>query len=33
MRFCAWGSASKDLVRRMDLDIALEEIKYVGKKV
>ena len=30
--FCAWGSASKDLVRRMDLDVALEEIKYVGEK-
>ena len=28
--FCAWGSASKDLVRRMDFDIAIEEIKYVG---
>ena len=30
--FCAWGSASKDLVRRMDLEVALEEIKYVGKR-
>jgi len=30
--FCAWGSASKDLVRRMDLDQALSEIKYVGTR-
>ncbi len=30
--FCAWGSASKDLVRRMSLDQALAEIEYVGKR-
>lgn len=30
--FCAWGSASKDLVRRIDLDQALAEIAYVGKR-
>lgn len=30
--FCAWGSASKDLVRRIDLDQALAEITYVGQK-
>lgn len=30
--FCAWGSASKDLVRRMDLDQALAEIAYVGER-
>lgn len=30
--FCAWGSASKDLVRRMALDQALEEIDYVGAR-
>ena len=28
--FCAWGSASKDLVRRLDLDTVLAEIEYVG---
>lgn len=28
--FCAWGMASKDLVRRLDLDTALAEIDYVG---
>lgn len=28
--FCAWGMASKDLVRRFDLDMALEEIDYVA---
>ena len=28
--FCAWGSASKDLVRRLDFDTALAEIEYVG---
>lgn len=30
--FCAWGSASKDLVRRMDIDQALAEIAYVGER-
>ena len=30
--FCAWGSASKDLVRRMDLEQALAEIAYVGER-
>lgn len=30
--FCAWGSASKDLVRRIDLDQALAEIAYVGER-
>ena len=29
--FCAWGAASKDLVRRFDIDVALAEIDYVGK--
>ena len=28
--FCAWGSASKDLVRRLDFDTVLAEIEYVG---
>ena len=30
--FCAWGSASKDLVRRIDLDQSLAEIAYVGDR-
>ncbi len=30
--FCAWGSASKDLVRRLDIDQALAEIDYVGQR-
>jgi len=30
--FCAWGSASKDLVRRLDLNQALAEIAYVGDR-
>lgn len=30
--FCAWGSASKDLVRRIDLDQSLAEIAYVGER-
>lgn len=30
--FCAWGSASKDLVRRMDFDVSLEEIEYVSQR-
>lgn len=30
--FCAWGMASKDLVRRLDLDTALAEIAYIGER-
>ena len=30
--FCAWGMASKDLVRRFDLETALAEIEYVGAR-
>ena len=30
--FCAWGSASKDLVRRLDLDQAIGEFEYVGAR-
>ncbi|MGD1877672.1 MAG: B12-binding domain-containing radical SAM protein [Kiloniellaceae bacterium] len=30
--FCAWGSASKDLVRRLNIDQALAEIAYVGER-
>ena len=30
--FCAWGSASKDLVRRLDVNQALAEIRYVGER-
>ena len=30
--FCAWGSASKDLVRRIDMDQAIAEILYVGER-
>jgi hypothetical protein len=30
--FCAWGMAAKDLVRRLDFDVALEEIAYVGAR-
>lgn len=30
--FCAWGSASKDLVRRIDFDQAIAEIAYVGDR-
>ncbi len=30
--FCAWGAASKDLVRRIDFDQALAEIAYVGER-
>jgi len=30
--FCAWGMASQDVVRRMDLDMALKEIYYVGER-
>lgn len=28
--FCAWGSASQNLVRRFHLDVILAEIEYVG---
>ncbi len=30
--FCAWGSASKDLVRRLDVGQALAEIAYVAER-
>ena len=30
--FCAWGMASKDLVRRFDLDTALAEVRYIGAR-
>ena len=30
--FCAWGSASKDLVRRLGFDQAKAEIEYVGER-
>jgi radical SAM superfamily enzyme YgiQ (UPF0313 family) len=30
--FCAWGSASKDLVRRLDLDTVLAELEYVSQR-
>ena len=30
--FCAWGSASKDLVRRLDVEQSLDEIRYVGER-
>lgn len=30
--FCAWGMASHNLVRRFDLDVAIEEIAYVGAR-
>ena len=30
--FCAWGMASKDLVRRFDLETALAEVRYVGAR-
>ncbi len=30
--FCAWGSASKNLVRRFDQDVAIAEIEYVGAR-
>ena len=29
--FCAWGMASKDLVRRFDVETSLAEIAYVGE--
>jgi len=30
--FCAWGAASKDLVRRFDIEVALAEIDYIGER-
>ncbi|MBT4770035.1 MAG: hypothetical protein HOO00_05860 [Rhodospirillaceae bacterium] len=30
--FCAWGAASKDMVRRFDLETALAEIDYVSSR-
>ena len=30
--FCAWGSASKDLVRRLDIETTLAEINYVSNR-
>lgn len=30
--FCAWGAASKDMLRRMDLETALAEMDYVAKR-
>ena len=30
--FCAWGMASHDLVRRLDIDNTLQEIEYIGKR-
>lgn len=30
--FCAWGMASKDLVRRLDFDVAMAEIAYIGER-
>jgi len=30
--FCAWGMASKDLVRRFDLETSLQEVRYVGER-
>ncbi|MBT3601884.1 MAG: hypothetical protein HN521_02350 [Candidatus Latescibacteria bacterium] len=30
--FCAWGSASKNLVRRFHQDISIAEIEYVGAR-
>jgi radical SAM superfamily enzyme YgiQ (UPF0313 family) len=30
--FCAWGSASKDLVQRLDFDQTLAEIAYIGPR-
>jgi hypothetical protein len=30
--FCAWGSASKNMVRRVDLEQVLAEIAYVGRR-
>jgi len=30
--FCAWGMASHNIVSRLNIDHALEEIKYIGKR-
>lgn len=30
--FCAWGSASKDIVRQFELDTILAEVEYVGRR-
>ena len=30
--FCAWGAASKNLVRRFDMDVSIAEIEYVGAR-
>jgi hypothetical protein len=30
--FCAWGAASQNLVRRLSLDNALNEIAYIGER-
>lgn len=30
--FCAWGMASKDVVRRFPLETSLGEIEYIGRK-
>lgn len=30
--FCAWGSASKDLVRQFELETILAEVEYVGRR-
>ncbi len=30
--FCAWGAASKDMLRRMDFDTALAEMEYVASR-
>ena len=30
--FCAWGAASKDMLRRMDFDTALAEMDYVAAR-
>ena len=30
--FCAWGAASRDLLRRMDFDTTIAEFEYVAKR-
>ena len=30
--FCSWGSASKNSIRKFDLDTILEEIEYIGAR-
>ena len=32
MHLCAWGDASKNLVRRFDMQTAVDEIHYVGER-